>query len=74
MLRIKPMVPRGRSIIYIGFKYNVRKVLYFLVTDNTWITHAGLNYLSDYPDQFYNVAILSVASPLFMYHFFGPVN
>ena len=74
ILKIKPMVPRFRSIIDIGCKYNVRKVLSFLVTDNTGITQAVLAYLYKYPDQFYNVSIFSVARPLFMYNYFGPVN
>ena len=38
MLRIKPMVPRGRTLIAIGYKYNVQKVLSFIVTDNAGTT------------------------------------
>ena len=68
------MVPRGKSIISIGYKYNARKILSFIVTDNTGITHAGLAYLSRYPDQFYNVSILAVVRPLVRYAFFGSVN
>ena len=74
VLRIKNMVPRGKSIISIGYKYNARKILSFIVTDNTGITHAGLAYLSRYPDQFYNVSILAVVRPLVRYAFFGSVN
>ena len=74
MLRIKPIVPRGRLIIVIGYKYNVCKVLSFIVTDNTGITQAGLTYLSKYPDQFYNVSILPVVSTLVMYNLFLSVN
>ena len=39
------MVPGGRPLICIGYKYNKWKVLYFSVTDNTVITQSGLPYL-----------------------------
>ena len=32
ILRSKPMVPRGRPIMAIGYNYNTRKFLYFIVT------------------------------------------
>ena len=54
--------------------YDTWKVLYFIVTDNTWITQAGLTYLSNYPDQFTNVAIRPFSLPLVMYKLFGAVN
>ena len=38
VLRSKPMVPGGRPLIAIGYKYNARKVLSFIVTDNTGST------------------------------------
>ena len=68
------MVPGGRSIIDIRYKYNARKFLYFIVTDNSGITHEGLPYLSKYPDQFTNVSILLVDYPIVMSKFFGAVN
>ena len=68
------MVPRGRPLIAIGYKYNARKVLYFIVTDNAGRTQAGPTYLSNYPDQFTNFAIRPVANTLVMYTFFGAVN
>ena len=74
MLKINPMVPRGRTLIDIGYKYNVGKVLSFIVTDNTGRKKSGIDYLYKYPDQFYNIAIRPVSRPLFMYNFFGSVN
>ena len=74
MLRRKPIIPGVRTLISIGYKYNTRKVLYFIVTDNAGITQAGITYLSKYPDQFTNVDIRPVACPLVMYKFFGVVN
>ena len=60
------MVPGDRPLIAIGYKYNDRKVLYFIVMYNTGSTRTGIPYLSNYPEQFTNVAILPVARPLVM--------
>ena len=60
------MVPGDRPLIDIGYKYNARKVLSFIVTDNAGSTKTGIPYLSKYPDQFTNVAIRPVARPLVM--------
>ena len=66
MLSINAMVPRGRELIDIRYKYNTQKVIYFIVIDNTEIKQAGITYLSKYPDQFYNVDICPVDRPLVM--------
>ena len=71
MLRIKPVVPRGRPLISIGCKYNKQKVIYFIVTENSENTQAGLPYLSNYPDQFTNISIRPISCALVMYKFFG---
>ena len=60
------MVPGVRPLIAIGYKYNVQKVLYFIVMDNAGSTKTGIPYLSKYTDQFTNVSICSVARPLVM--------
>ena len=62
----KPMVPGYRPLIAIGYKYNARKVLYFIVTENSGSTKTDIQYLSKYPDQFTNVTICPVARPLVM--------
>ena len=36
------MVPGGRPLIAIGYKYNARKVLSFIVTDNAGSTKIDL--------------------------------
>ena len=36
VLRSKPMVPGERPLTTVGYKYNLRKVLYLIVTDNAW--------------------------------------
>ena len=68
------MVTGGRTLIAIGYKYNARKVLSFIVIDNVGITKECLPYLSNQPNQFSNVEILPVALPLVMYKLFVYVN
>ena len=68
------MEHKGIPLIYIGYKYNAKKVLYFMVTDITGITKVVPPYLSNYPDQFSNVPILPVYRPLFIYELFGYFN
>ena len=68
------MVTETIPLIDIGYKYNAQKVLYFIVTDNTGITHAGINYLFNYPEQFSNVYIRPIDRCLVMYKLFGYVN
>ena len=68
------MVPGGRPLIAIGYKYNARKVITFVVTENTGSTKAVPPYLSKYPVQFSNASIRPVARPLVVYKFFGSVN
>ena len=57
VLRSKPMAPRDRPLIAIGYKYNAQKVLSFIVTDNAGSINTGIPYLYKYPDQFINVSI-----------------
>ena len=70
VLRSKHMVTGGRTLIDIGYKYNTRKVLSFIVKDNSGSTKTVIPYLSKYPDQFTNVSIRPVARPLVMSIFF----
>ena len=68
------MVLRGSPLITIVCEYNARRVLYFIVTEYTWSTKAGIHYLYNYPEKFSNVSIIPVSFPPFMYKFFGYVN
>ena len=74
VLSSKPVLPGKRTIIGIGYKYNARKVLSFVVTDNVGSTKTGIPYLSKYPEKFTNVSIRSVARPLVMSICFSAVN
>ena len=68
------MVPGGSPLIAIGYKYNVRKVIYFIVTDNAGSTQTGLPYLSKYPDQFTNSSICPISRPFVMSKNISAVN
>ena len=46
ILRRNLMVTGGRTLTAIGYKYNVRTFLYFIITYNSGNTQAGLDYLS----------------------------
>ena len=46
VLRSKTMLPGGRPLIDIGYKYNARKVLSFIVKYNAGSTQKVLPYLS----------------------------
>ena len=56
----------GTRLIAIGYKYNARKVLSFIVTDKSGSTKTDITYLSKYPDQFTNVEIRPADFPLVM--------
>ena len=68
------MEPRVRPLIAIDYNYNARKVIYFIITDNTGSTQSGLPYLYQYLDNFNIVAIVAVARPVVVSKFFGSVN
>ena len=74
LLRSMSMVSGRRKIIDVGYKYNMWKVLSFIVIDNSCSTQAGLLYLYHYSYQFTNVSIFPFARPLVMSKFFGAVN
>ena len=40
------MVPGGRPLIYVVYKYNVQEVISFILTDNVGSTKAVIPYLS----------------------------
>ena len=60
------MLPRDRPLIDIGYRYNAREVVYFIVIDDTGRKKTGIPYLSKYPDQFTNVFVRPVSCPFVM--------
>ena len=51
LLSSKPMVPRGRPLIDIGYKYNVKNVIYLIITCNAGSTQDGFPYFSSTPNS-----------------------
>ena len=74
VLRSNNMVPGGIRLITIGYKYDVRKVLYFIIKEDTGMKKSGIPYLSKYPITFSNVSICPFAHLLVMYKFFAYGN
>ena len=74
MLSSKPVVPRGGPLISIVYKYNARKVLYFIVTDNEVITQEDISCLTKYTYHFTNVSIRPVSRPFVVSNLFDAVN
>ena len=66
--------PRDRPIVSIGYKYNMHKVISFVVKYNIGRINSSINYLSKYSNPFKNISIFPVYRPLFVYKFFGSVN
>ena len=52
VLNIKSMVPRGRALITISWKYNVQKVISFVAKEYEGRTKAVITHLSKYPGLF----------------------
>ena len=67
------MVPGGKLLITIGYKYNAQTNISFVVIDNKRNKLAGHPYLFKYTDLFTNVPIRPVSCPLDMSKFFGVV-
>ena len=71
MFKSNHMVPRGRPLISIGYKYNAWGGFSFIATADTRNIKAGIPYLYKYPYPFSIVAILPVFCSLLMSNFFG---
>ena len=44
-LKSKPMVPGDRSLIDVGYNYNMQKVIYLIYKEYTGSKKAGITYL-----------------------------
>ena len=74
MLEINSTVPRDRKIISIGHNYNYQKFISFINTEDSDNKKASIPYLSNYPDQFYNVSVCHVSLSLIVSNLFGSFN
>ena len=70
----KYMVPGDKLLILIGYKYNYRKFLSIITSEDSGMKKAGIPYLSNDHDQFDNVSIQPVSINLVISKLFVSVN
>ena len=58
------MVPGGRTLIDISYKYNTWNVIHFIVTVNAGKTQAVLTYFCKYLYQFNNFPVTLLLVPI----------
>ena len=73
VMRSTPRVSGGRPLMEIGYKYNYRKVIYFISTKGDGINEPGDPYLSHFSDIYYNVSICPVVHPHLLVRYFNAV-
>ena len=69
-----PIVPGGRPLISIGYKYNSRKALGFISTEGDGSTEPGYPYLSRFPDIYSNISVRPVSPPNLIGRYSGACN
>ena len=69
-----PRVPGGKPLMEIGYKYNSRKVLYFIATDGAGGTEPSYPYLSCFPDIYSNVDVYHAVCPHLIDRYFNSCN
>ena len=74
VININPRVPGGRPLLYIGYRYNSRKVLGFITNEGGGITEPDDPYLSRSHDLRYNVSVCPVVCPHFLGRYFNAYN
>ena len=57
VMKINPRFPGGRTPLDIGYKYNYRKVLGFIDTEEARSTEPSDTYVSLFPDIYSNVSV-----------------
>ena len=57
VMKSTPIVPGGRPLMTIGYKYNSRNFLGFIATDEARSTEPGDPYLYLFPNIYYNVSV-----------------
>ena len=63
-----------RGIIAVGYKYNQRKVLYFIMTSGAGSLQDGQPYLSKFTDEYGNTVIKEVRRPQVISQYFARAN
>ena len=62
------------ELVAIGYKYNAKKILYFVMTKNAGSTIGGKTYKAKFPDQFGNVVSRDVFRPAILSTYFDASN
>jgi len=62
------------DLVSIGYKYNKKKLLTFVMTKGAGSTRPGEPYVARFPDSFGNVCIRHIARPAVISHFFDASN
>ena len=66
-----PIVPGGRPLLDIGYKYNPRKIPGFIATEGGGSTEPGDPYLSCFPNIYSNVSVCPVVCPHLLGRYFN---
>ena len=74
VLKSNQRFPGERSLLDIGYKYNSRKVLGFIVTEGAGSTEPGDPCLSRFPDIYSNVSVRPVVRPHLLGRYFNACN
>ena len=69
-----PIVPGGRPLLAIGYKYNSRKFLGFIATKGAGSTEPGDLYLSRFPDIYSDLSVHPVVCPHLIGRYFNACN
>ena len=73
-MNITPKVPGGRLLLDIGYKYNSRMVLGFILTEGSGSTEPGDPYLSRFPDIYSDVSVCPIVIPHLLGRYFNACN
>ena len=71
LVKINPIFPGGRPLMFIGYKYNSRKVIGFIAIKGAGITEPGDTYLSRFPEIYSNVYVCPVVRPHLLGRYFN---
>ena len=64
----------GIPLVYIGYKYNIKKVLVFVTTKGAGSTKVGKSYPAKFPDKIGNVCTREMAHPAIISNYFNRSN
>ena len=74
VMRVIPRVTGGRPLLDIGYKYNYRKVLGFIVAEGDGSTEPGDPHLSHLSDIYSNVSVHPVVCPHLLGRYINACN